>query len=143
MSYSTYTELKKAIPDNMMVTLSNDVAGAASVNMVNLLEAIDKADREIDAYLAVAGYAVPMSPVPPLIADLSAKMAIWNLHLRKYFKSEIWEQTYKDCKVLLLRIADGRLNIGQTTAGVQTSGNGGCAVYVNNQIFTDTVRRMF
>lgn len=117
MAYSTEADLAKLLPENVLINLSNDSAGATTINPTNMGEMIDQADREIDSYCAIAGYEVPFATVPPLIANLSAKMAIWNLHLRKYFNSEIWRQTYEDCLRILTRIAEGKLVISPTTEG--------------------------
>ena len=122
----------------MLINLSNDTTGATAVNAINIAEAIDQADREIDAYLNIGGYAVPMDPVPPLIANLSAKMAIWNLHLRKYFDSDIWSKTYQSCLKLLERIAEGKLSLGMEEVGVdQAAMSGGHAVATRTQKFTE------
>lgn len=122
----------------MLINLSNDIAGATAVNSTNVDEAIDQADREIDSYLNIAGYNVPMSPVPPLVENISAKIAIWNLHLRKYFNSEIWRETYRDCLRLLERIAEGKLTLGQETDGVtQDAVSGNHAYSSRAQKFTE------
>jgi len=73
MAYCVLTDMEKLLPSSMLVNLSNDTAGASAVNQTNIDEAIDQADREIDCYLNIAGYTVPISPVPPLVANLSAK----------------------------------------------------------------------
>lgn len=113
MAYCTLEDLGKLLPMNMLINLSNDTSGVVVANQENIDESIDQADREIDAYLHLAGYAVPLSPVPPLVTNLSSKMAIWNLHHRKYFDSEIWSRAYEQCQKLLQRIAEGKLTLGQ------------------------------
>lgn len=122
MAYCSITDMRMLLPDTMLVNLSNDTAGATVVHDVNIAESIDQADREIDCYLNIAGYTVPMTPIPPLVTNLSAKMAIWNLHLRKYFDSTIWRNTYTDCLRILERIAEGKLTLGQETTGETQDG---------------------
>lgn len=119
MGYSAISDMKLIFPESMIIKLSNDSAAATTINEDNVAEAIDQADREIDAYVSVAGMAVPLDPVPPLATNLSTKMAIWNLHLRKYFKSEIWQDTYKDCQKLLQRIAEGKMAMSPESASTQ------------------------
>lgn len=114
MAYSTYDDLIMKIAESALISLSNDVSGATSADDVNIAEAIATADAEIDSYVGLVT-AVPMSPIPPLLTDLSAKMAIWNLHLRKYFNSEIWLVTYQACQRILLRIAEGKLQLNTNT----------------------------
>lgn len=113
------------------------------MNQTNIDEAIDQADREIDCYLNIAGYTVPISPVPPLVANLSAKMAIWNLHLRKYFDSTIWSNTYKQCLKILERIAEGRLSLGQEESGVDQEAGGNYATATREQKFTEDFMEQF
>jgi phage gp36-like protein len=137
MAYCVLTDLAKLLPNTMLINLSNDTSGATVVNQDNIDEAIDQADREIDAYILLAGKSVPMSPVPPLIANLSTKMAIWNLHLRKYFDSSIWRETYKDCLKTLERIAEGKLSLGQEEIGVTQEVGGGHATSTRDQKFTE------
>lgn len=137
MAYCALADMEKLLPGSMLINLSSDVSGAVVVDASNVSEAIDQADREIDAYLRIANYAVPMSPVPPLVANLSAKMAIWNLHLRKYFDSPIWRETYKDCLKLLERIAEGKLTLGQEVDGVTQEGAGTYAISTRAQKFTE------
>lgn len=143
MAYCTLTDMKKLLPESMLVTLSNDTAGATRVNTTNISEAIDQADREIDAYVLLAGYSVPMDPVPPLIANLSTKMAIWNLHLRKYFDSTVWKETYLQCLKTLERIAEGKLTIGQSEEGETTTSSGSYATDSREQKFTEDFMEQF
>lgn len=143
MAYCTLTDLAKLLPQAMLINLSSDVSGATSVNQDNIDEAIDQADREIDAYLLLAGYSVPLSPVAPLVTNLSSKMAIWNLHLRKYFDSTVWRETYKDCQRILERIAEGKLTLGQEVVGVTQEAAGGHAIDTRVQKFTSTFMEEF
>lgn len=110
MAYCTLADLIKKIPESALISLSNDIPGQTEVDAAIIAEAIATADTEIDSYVGLV-QSVPMDPIPPLLTDLSAKMAIWNLHLRKYFKSEIWQDTYKTCQRILLRIAEGKLEL--------------------------------
>lgn len=143
MAYCTLADMEKLTSPTMLINLSNDQAGALAPNQSNIDEAIDQADREIDAYISLAGYAVPMDPVPPLIANLSAKMAIWNLHLRKYFDSEIWRSTYETCQRILLRIAEGKMTIGQEIEGEQQAAPGRQAVATRPRKFTQSTMEAF
>lgn len=143
MAYCTVTDMAKLLPQTMLINLSNDTAGASVVNQTNIDEVIDQADREIDAYLLLAGENVPMDPVPPLIANLSTKMAIWNLHLRKYFNSDIWSDTYKICLRMLEKIAEGKLALGMDEDGVTKTAGGGFATDSRTQKFTEDFMKEF
>ncbi len=143
MAYCALTDMEKLLPSTMLINLSNDTAGAIAVDQDNIDEAIDQADREIDAYLLLANYSVPMSPIPPLVTNLSAKMAIWNLHLRKYFDSDIWSRTYRDCQKILERIAEGKLTLGQEESGVTQEAGSNMATYTRTQKFTSDLWEEF
>lgn len=143
MAYCVLADMEKLLPGTMLINLSTDVSGAIVADATNISESIDQADREIDAYLRIANYSVPLSPVPPLVANLSAKMAIWNLHLRKYFDSAICRETYKDCLKLLERIAEGKLTLGQEVEGVTIEGVGGLATSSRTQKFTESFMEQF
>lgn len=143
MAYCVLADLQKLLPATMLINLSSDTPGSLVVEQDNIDEAIDQADREIDAYVCLAGYDVPMNPVPPLITNLSTKMAIWNLHLRKYFDSTIWRETYKGCQRILERIAEGKLTIGQEETGVTTEASGAYAVNTRTQKFTSDFMEEF
>lgn len=143
MSYCVLADLEKMLPSSALINLSNDTPGSTAVNATNIAEAIDQADREIDAYLSMANYTVPCDPVPPIVANLSAKMAIWNLHLRKYFDSKIWRETYTDCQKLLERIAEGKVTLGQLEDGVTVEGGGSHAISTRVQKFTEDFMEQF
>lgn len=143
MAYCVLADLQALIPSSILINLSNDTTGAAAVNQTNIDECIDQADREIDAYLSIANYTVPLATVAPLATNLSAKMAIWNLHLRKYFESPIWRSTYKDCQKILERIAEGKLTLGQEVDGVLQAAGGGHAIDSRTQKFTSTFMEEF
>lgn len=141
MSYCAAADLYKKLPESMIISLSNDEAGATTVNTANVLEAIATADEEIDSYVGLVR-TVPVDPAPPLLADLSAKMAIWNLHLRKYFDSTVWRETYQDCQKILLRIAEGKLVLKEDTAA-DTVVTDILTVKTRHQRFTRRLWRQF
>lgn len=141
--YCTVTDMQKLFPLSMLINLSNDVAAQTTVNKTNIYEAIDQADREIDAYLAIAGYSVPMDPVPPLINNMSTKMAIWNLHLRKLWKDVIWEDAYKVQQQLLEKIATGRIKLGQLEEDVTQVTGSTSVVSTRDRKFTTAIMEMF
>lgn len=143
MAYCELADMQKLITGTTLINLSNDIAGATTVDEDNIAEAIDQADREIDAYLSMAGYSVPCDPVPPIVTNLSAKMAIWNLHLRKYFESSIWKDTYKTCQELLTKIAEGKLSLGQLEEGETTEGSGKHLTSSRTQKFTEDYMETF
>lgn len=139
MAYCTLADLISKIPESSIIGLSNDDPEVAEINMTNVTAAIAAADHEIDSYVSLV-VALPVVPTPPLLNDLSAKMAIWNLHLRKYFNSEVWQKTYWTCQRILLRIAEGKLNINASLDGAAVD----CIVAATRpQRFTETLWSTF
>jgi phage gp36-like protein len=136
MAYSDIAEITSKIPESIIITLSNDIAGAATIDETNVDEAIEQADREIDAYISMVGHEVPLTVIPPIIVNLSARMAIWNLHKRKYFKSEVWEKDYEKCEKILLLISTGKLTILPTVAATPVSVSTGMATESRHRKFT-------
>lgn len=141
--YCSVSDMQKLFPLSMLINLSNDVQAQTTVNQANIDEAIDQADREIDGYLAIAMISVPMDPVPPLINNISTKMAIWNLHLRKLWKDVIWEDTYKIQQGLLEKIATGRIKIGQLQSGIPALASSRACVSTRARKFTTDVMGTF
>ena len=133
MAYCTFDDMKLLLPETNLATLSADKG--KRVNMTVIAEVINQADREIDSYVGMVA-PVPLDPVPPLITNLSAKMAIWNLHLRKYFDSPVWQRTYDHCVEILTRIAQGKMTFEPEDETVQSAPSGGCETDSRNQRFT-------
>jgi phage gp36-like protein len=114
--YSTATDLQKLLEPDALRQLADDGPGGATSEEV-MAEAIEQADREIDSYLNMV-MEVPVDPVPPLAANLSAKIAIYNLHRRRsHLEVGEWGKEYERCVKLLQRIAEGKLTLGAKQDG--------------------------
>lgn len=82
MPYSTLEDLKKYMPEKQLIELSDDAqTGDIDEEIIN--DAINQADNLIDAYMR-GRYPADMSDadVPEFIADLSTKLAAYNLFRR-------------------------------------------------------------
>ena len=111
--YSTIADLKKLMPEAQLLELSDDGVDSPTPEEV-MAEAIEQADREIDGYLN-AVLPVPLDPVPPLVANISAKIAIWNLYRRRtHLDPGSWGDEYPRQLRLLEKIAEGKISIGAT-----------------------------
>ena len=122
MPYSTVDDIRKIIPEDDLIQLTDD-EGVGVVNEAVLSEAIDQADREIDAYVG-ARYHVPLDPVPELIRNLSAQMAVFHLYGRRNLTSEVWESRYKNAIRLLDLIRRGEVTIGAVAGETSTPASG-------------------
>jgi phage gp36-like protein len=115
MPYSTLTDLKKLLPEDLLIQLTDD-EGAGVVNQGRIDEAIAQADAEIDSYCGVK-YTVPfVSPIPDLVKKVSVDISIYNLYSRRV--EEIpgtRADRYKNAIRQLEGIAGGKISIGEAT----------------------------
>lgn len=132
MPYSTLTDLKKLLPEENIIQLTDDEnLKPTSINPANtahaviigrIEEAIATADSEIDGYCAVK-YTVPFTDVPRLITGLSVEIAIYYLYARRTVPERI-EKRYEKAIARLKDIARGLLSLGvdPPPAAVSTGG---------------------
>jgi phage gp36-like protein len=119
--YCTSDDLTRLLPASELLDLADDT-GAASLDdpgvQAVLAEAVDQADREIDAYVGMVK-SVPLDPVPPLVANLSAKCAVHGLYIRRPGLSipDSIAEAYRQALQMLGRIAAGQLSLGQKEDG--------------------------
>ena len=112
MAYSTLTDVKKLIPEDTLIQLTDD-EGAGVINEARVTEAIAQADSEIDSYLGIR-YSVPLSPVPDVVKKLSVDMAIYNLYSRRVEEIPATRAVrYKNSIRLLEGISKGTVSIGE------------------------------
>ncbi|MFA7174566.1 MAG: DUF1320 domain-containing protein [Kiritimatiellia bacterium] len=115
--YSTIADMQKLLPDSELLDLADD-AGADSLEDTTvqgiLQEAIDSADREIDAYVGTVQVVPIAAPLPGLIANISAKLAVHHLYLHRpgIEEPEGWQREYARCIKLLESIVSGKIVIG-------------------------------
>jgi len=114
--YSTVDQILKLLPESEVLQLADDdsaddITDEAVVAVLE--EAIEQADREIDAYVGTVKR-VPLSPVPALIENLSTKLAVHHLWLRRpgVAEHEIWQRWTARCMRLLEAIATGKMALG-------------------------------
>ena len=114
--YSTVAQILKLLPEYEVLQLADDdAAGLVDDPAVTavLEEAIEQSDREIDAYVGTVKR-VPLSPVPALIENLSTKLAIHHLYLRRpgVEEPDTWQRETTRCMRLLEAIATGKMALG-------------------------------
>ncbi len=113
MAYSTQDDLLSMIPEAELAALTAESGGVPDIQVV--AEAISRADAEIDAACGLR-YAVPFSPVPERVKNLSADLAIYHLYTRSSVAPDVWRQKYEDVLDFLKL-----LSLGQATL----AGSGG------------------
>ena len=111
--YCTTADMEKLMSAESLRQLADDGPDGPAYEDV-LAEAIEQADREIDAYIGVV-QSVPLDPVPPLVANLSAKIAIYKLYSRRdHLDPGVWGKGYERALSLLQKIATGGLSLGSS-----------------------------
>ncbi len=137
--YSTIADLLKLLPEDEVLQLADDDSSGSVADIVVtavLEDVIDQADREIDTYVGTV-LEVPLSPVPAVIANLSTKLAIHNLYLRRPAVAEpdVWQRETTRCQRLLEGIAAGRVAIGAPAGSSVEPDSGDLLVFAPDRIF--------
>jgi phage gp36-like protein len=111
MPYSTLDDMKKLIPEDALIQLTDD-EGLGTVNQTRVDEAIAQADAEIDSYCG-GRYSVPFSTVPEIIKKLSVDIAIYNLYSRRVeVIPELRAERYRNAIRQLEGISKGLISLG-------------------------------
>jgi len=114
MPYITLDEIKKSLPEEAVIQLTDD-EDTGAVNQAHVDEAIARADSVIDAYCGSL-YAVPFSDPPQAIKNISADLAIYNLYSRKVDAvPEARLERYRTGTRQLEAIAKGTVTLGSAT----------------------------
>jgi phage gp36-like protein len=113
MAYSTITDIKKLLPEESVIQLTDD-ENLGVVNQTRLDESIAQADAEIDSYCG-SRYTVPFAVVPDIVKKLSVDIAIYNLYSRRVEEiPETRASRYRNAIRQLEGIAKGIISIGET-----------------------------
>ena len=108
MSYTTFTNLKKVLPENTLVQLTDD-EDIGTVDSGRVDEAIAQADGVIDVYIG-GRYSVPLATVPAVIRQCSDYIAVYVLYKRRVEEiPETRRTSYKDAIRTLEQIRDGKM----------------------------------
>jgi phage gp36-like protein len=109
MSYATVDDVKTKIDEATLLRLT-DVTGAGVVDAATVERAVADAEALIDAYVSPV-YAVPMNPVPRLVTDLSATLAVASLFAYRSLETPIWEGARDRALATLKEIGAGRATL--------------------------------
>ena len=134
MGYSTLDDLKKQIDEAVLIQLT-DTTSSGVVDSIKTDRAIRFADALIDSYAGKV-YTVPLNPVPEFIVELSAIIAIVNLHRFRSVDSPVWNRAYENASAALDKISKGHLTL--ESVGTQPSVSG---VQATSNIFETEPRR--
>ena len=111
MAYSTIDDIRKLLPEEELLALTDDEA-LGTVGQGRVDEAVAQADAEVDSYCAVR-YTVPVSPVPALLRKLSVDIAVYALYSRAVQSvPEVRGERYRSAIRQLEGISKGTLTLG-------------------------------
>jgi phage gp36-like protein len=123
MPYSTLEDIRKLMPEEVLVQLTDDEA-TGSVNQARVDEAIAQADAEVDSYCG-GRYSVPFGTVPDVVRKLSVDIAAYNLYSRRVDEvPESRAERYRDAVRQLEGIARGLISLGVDPAPPSPSETG-------------------
>lgn len=131
-NYITQTDIIEQLPEESLIQLTDD-EGTGVVNDARADAAIKDAEGEVDGYLQTR-YAVPLSPVPNIIAKLTADIAIYNLYARRQGATEDRLRRYQNAIKFLENVSKGVVMLGANTPA--TEDEGGISVKDADRIFT-------
>ena len=112
MAYCTIDDLKKMLPEAVLIRLTDD-SNTGAIVTARAQEAIDSAAEEIDVYLG-SRIALPITgTVPPVLGKSNVDLAIYNLFSRvKETVPETREKRYRNAIRLLEKVSEGKISLG-------------------------------
>ena len=114
--YSTLDDLKKIIPEETIVYLTDDGA-IGTIDEPIIAETIAQADAVIDGYCG-RRYKTPLNPVSDLVKKLSVDIAVYNLYCRRVeAMPDVWAERYKNAIRQLEGIAKGTIALSPEQGG--------------------------
>lgn len=111
--YCTLNDIRtKRLSEETLIQITDD-ADAGVIDAVKVDRAIADAGELIDGYLRTR-YALPLTPVPGLVAALALHIVVWNLYgLRPDVETpERVASDYKGALALLERVQRGDVKLG-------------------------------
>lgn len=134
MPYCTQAELVDRYGEPFLVQLTDRAETATgTIDADVVTRAISEADDLIDGYVK-GRYTLPFDTTPDLVSTISARLAIYNLHV--YEPSEKILREYKDAITTLEKIAKGIIQLDAAGETPATTGQGDVRVTERDRPFT-------
>ena len=150
MSYCNVNDLTRWIESSELAALCTQIEGATPADpevQAVAGEAIRAADAEMDSFLLGRWPGLRnVNPVPPELTALSARIAVYNLYLRRRAVSAHWRTVYEDCRRRLEQAAAGGLSLGLDELGAVAESSGKAwrtDTEEGNRVYTDEKLRKF
>ena len=120
--YCSVDDIKKRIPEEILIGLTQDNSSATTIDDTKIETAILDSDKLIDFHL-YQKYEVPFNPVPVIINLISVGITKHNLYKRKYDVEfpEAVENEYNESLTFLREIQNGEITIAGATKQDDTS----------------------
>ncbi len=130
MAYASLDDLLKKIDEPTLVRLT-DVAGTGLIDETVAARAVRDADALVDAYVATH-YVVPVNPVPHVITDTSATLAVAALFAFRSLPSPVWEGGRERAIAFLKEVAAGKATLEGVVAEPAPSANTASSTHVSS-----------
>ncbi|MFM2287130.1 MAG: hypothetical protein RL684_273, partial [Pseudomonadota bacterium] len=91
-----------------------EAIAAADAALARVEAAIAEADATIEGYLRMRGYALPLSPVPPIVTTWARAITRYTLH-RHLLATDATNpivRDYQDAQKFLKLVAEGKFSLG-------------------------------
>jgi len=140
--YCTLDDLKKIVPAQDLIQLTDDHIPPSAIVTANVDKAIADAGELIDGYLRDR-YTLPLSPLPGLIGTMAADIAVYRLYARRasITPPEGVAERYKDAKANLKLIQEGKITLGAGAVTTPESSANAVSMSSADRVFTrDTMR---
>lgn len=132
--YCTQANILDRIDEATLVTLT-DEAGTGEVGDAKVDAARADADATINAYCQ-GRYAIPLSPVPPKITQVSVDITLYNLYSQSDLEMpEVRKDRNKDALRFLDKVAAGTIRLGAATPAPADTRNA-ASVESSARVFT-------
>ena len=109
--YITYSQMKAALPAEIMAQLLDD-QGSGAPDMAKWTEIVAAVSREINGSLEQK-YTLPLGTVPNSIGDAAFKLAAELLYCGRGFYGDAnpWTDRARDVRKFLLKVAAGEIQL--------------------------------
>jgi phage gp36-like protein len=132
--YCTLEDIKKAIPEDNIIQLTDD-KNLGKIDETKVLDAIEYAEQLINGYLR-GRYPVPLEPAPELIKRLAVDLAVFQLYSRR-FELDM-PQSMIDRRKEIIRLLE-QIQAGKVLLGIETQDSPGHGYYKTSKKEEDRV----
>jgi phage gp36-like protein len=134
MNYANQEDMINLFGEPEVIELTNlDNPNSETIDTTRLDQALDYASREVDSYLQVAQYQLPLTSFPLVLRNKVADIA--RYHLDSYRAREDVRQRYEDAVKWLQMLASGKVGLGLDKVTQEQMSIGGPQWFSQERIF--------